>query len=612
MTGPQNPKDLPELQSWRRLHRSTYVVLAVLLAILALANVPAQIVIAPSMFDAEMINAVFGMRAELQHGWPATYLWRKPDDLTIDWQSLWTLSEDVERWSRTSLAFDLFVGLAALALGGVGYEAWRRRRARLWQFHLRDLLALLAVASIVLGYWKIHTDEYRSQQKALAALNANADESDWQPGGPSWLRLLLSDGAFQFLDRVVNIRIYTDDPDKLQHLARLRYLKHIDFLSGKNLQYLRYHPQLEALDCSVRGAEGDQWAALRYVPNLKTLNLYETGIADRDLAHLAGLKRLQSLRLLGNRITDQGLIHLAGLTNLKSLSLARTEVTDAGLVYLQGLTNLRELSLSDKVTPAGLEQLAGLTNLEELSLPWTIDGHALWHLRHFRKLRHIEINDPGLTDEQLAPLAEMVGLESLSIDGDWCHGPGQAVSQHLSRLACFILAGDNLRDLGWGEPGELRKLALLWFRSPRITDAGIVHLAPLGNLKSLSLANARITGKGLEQLRTLRSLTALELDGTGTTDADLTLLGDLPPLENLTLQDLPLTDASVSVLVRMPHLTSLTLGNTKVTDAGQLRLKECEQLQICWVNSRFAAFEALFLEQPFYRTNMTWDFSRKP
>lgn len=75
MTGPQNPKDLPELRSWRRLHRSTYVVLAILLAILSLANVPAQIV-TPSMFDAEMINAVFGMRAELQHGWPATYLWR--------------------------------------------------------------------------------------------------------------------------------------------------------------------------------------------------------------------------------------------------------------------------------------------------------------------------------------------------------------------------------------------------------------------------------------------------------------------------------------------------------------------------------------------------------
>lgn len=499
-----------------------------------------------------------------------------------------------------------------LALGGVGYEAWRRRRARLWQFHLRDLLALLAVASIVLGYWKIHTDEYRSQQKALAALNVNADESDWQPGGPSWLRLLLSDGAFQFLDRVVNIRIYTDDPDKLQHLARLRYLKHIDFLSGENLQYLRYHPQLEALDCSVRGTEGDQWAALRYVPNLKTLNLYETGIADRDLAHLAGLKRLQSLRLLGNRITDQGLIHLAGLTNLKSLSLARTEVTDAGLVYLQGLTNLRELSLSDKVTPAGLEQLAGLTNLEELSLPWTIDGHALWHLRHFRKLRHIEINDPGLTDEQLAP----VGRDGRARIAEHRRGlvpwAGASRLATLESIGMFHPSWGQPQGLGVGEPGELRKLALLWFRSPRITDAGIVHLAPLGNLKSLSLANARITGKGLEQLRTLGSLAALELDGTGTTDAELTLLGDLPTLEDLTLQDLPLTDASVSVLVRMPHLTSLTLGNTKVTDAGQLRLKECEQLQICWVNSRFAAFEALFLKQPFYRTNITWDFSRNP
>jgi Leucine-rich repeat (LRR) protein len=561
------------------LHRSTYVVLAVLLAVLLLANVPGQIVRAPSILGNGPHTLPYFMEDDLQHGWPATYLWRLPNyqpnprgGVFLDWRSLWTLSRDVERWSWASLSLDLLVGLAVLALGATGYEVWRRRRAKLWQFHLSDLLALVVVASAVLGYWKIHADEYRSQQEALAALKV-LDEDNWQPGGPTWIALLLGDRRFHFLDRVVSVVLgNTEEP---QHLARLRYLKRIIGLGEEGFQYLRHHPQLEALDCSMVMPKGDQWACLRHVPNLKGLTLYDTAVTDADLVHVAGLKKLQHLCLSDNEITDQGLVHLAGLTDLRILSLGGTKITDAGLTHLNGLTSLQELYLSDSVTPAGLDQLTGLTNLERLGLPWNIDGQAILHLRHFRKLQELHVVARDLTDEQLAPLAEMIGLELLTIQGDQFTGQGLKALRPLSRLKQLSLSGANL------------------------TDVGLVHLGGLQQLDRLDLTSSRITGQGLAQLKALHGLKHLTLDGTGTTDADLLPLGELATLENLAIHNVPLTDASLSVLARLPRLTALFLDNTEVTDAGLPRLAECQQLEFLTVEGPHITTEGLkqFLQQ---------------
>jgi Leucine-rich repeat (LRR) protein len=439
-------------------------VLVVLLAVLVLANVPGQIVRSPSLSEGWHEGFEFMLEDELQHGWPATYLWREPSGLPIPWamppagwRSLWPLSENVKRWNLASLALDVFVGLAVLALSSAGYEAWRRRRVKLGQFHLSDLLALVAVASVVLGYWKIHADEYRSQHEALVAIQDKSYENDWQPGGPSWLRLLLEDRRFHILDRVIRITVHTNEPVQLQYMARLPYLKRIESASEEILPYLRYHPQLEVLKLDMRDAEHGQWAALRQVPNLRALKLAETGITDADLIHLADLKRLQYLNLSDNAITDQGLVHLAGLTGLETLSLAGTKVTDAGLVHLKNLAKLRDLSLNYLVTPTGVEQLAALPNLERLWLPSKIDGDAIRHFRHFRKLQYIEIKDPELTDEQLTPLAEMIGLESLTIEGDRFTGRGLVALRSSWRAS--------------EAPGDLAQVASAHRRVPRPSGA---------------------------------------------------------------------------------------------------------------------------------------------
>ena len=87
---------------WYRPHASTYVVLVLLLFLLALANVPGQVVVTPG-FSGRHFDTI----ERLEHGWPATYLWRDRDytsvpfsDLDIEWSALWSLTADVERFSR--------------------------------------------------------------------------------------------------------------------------------------------------------------------------------------------------------------------------------------------------------------------------------------------------------------------------------------------------------------------------------------------------------------------------------------------------------------------------------------------------------------------------------
>jgi Leucine-rich repeat (LRR) protein len=490
-------------------------VLAVLLAVLLLANVPGQIVVAPRILDDWQYGLDFSVGDELQHGWPVAYLWRRPnialnpaDDIAIAWRSLWTLTNDVNRWSWAGLTIDLLVMLVLLALGGVGYEAWRRRRAKLWQFHLSDLLVSIAIASVALGYWKLHADDYRSQQEALAALNVAIYDSDWQPGGPSWLRILLKHRRFQILDRVVGITLDTDAPEEFQHLARLRHLKRIVWRSGKNLQYLVQVP---------------------------------------------GLQKLRTLDLQSYEITDDALVHLAGLNGLETLLLDETQATDAGLVHLQGLTHLRNLRLPDGITAAGLSHLARLTNLERLDFALggaKFDGAMLKQCRRFTKLRQLRLGGYDLTDEQLTVLAGMTQLETLEIDAERITERGLAALRPLVNLRELKLAGPNISD------AELRRLTVL----PR--------------LETLELVNTSVTDRGLNALRQLANLEVFYVENAPLTDASLSVLARLPQLTTLILVDTEVTDVGLLRLAECQQFQFLDARGPHITREGRQKLLE--------------------------------------
>ena len=409
-----------------RVHPSTGVALAIALLFLFLPNVPGQIVVGPDIFAPGKYGPHFECYERCEHGWPLTYLWREPVEFSTYpfWRlSLWNLSQGVDRWSTTRFLADVAIAILVLLVTGVAFEAWGRRRRAIYQFHVVDLLVLVLVCSVALGRLAAELRERREEQRLLKAIGETKSDvewgcsveerAEWERGGPSWLRRIVGDRCFRFLDRVVGLDVTGAE---LKHAVRLRHLKvlRIKWSATKaDIKLLENVPKLEALDASflerdiendkelldyddprayeldlpnlpyLRGLNGydspfsarglerltrievlyisGEGADLKQVAclsRLKELYLPDTAASDSDLRHLAGLQQLEQLWLGFNRLSDAGLAHLAALPNLRMLDLAYSDVTDEGLDLLKGLSKLECLDLTEtKVTDAGVNDL---------------------------------------------------------------------------------------------------------------------------------------------------------------------------------------------------------------------------------------------------------------
>ena len=108
--------------------------------------------------------------------------------------------------AASELAGDVAVGAVLAAIAAALFEAWRRRRARLLQFHLSELFVLTTLVAVVLG-WLV--SEQKRFQKESAAAETVCEEATfyWRPGGPSWLRALAGPDRFRLFDQVVSISV---------------------------------------------------------------------------------------------------------------------------------------------------------------------------------------------------------------------------------------------------------------------------------------------------------------------------------------------------------------------------------------------------------------------
>ena len=345
----QGPATAARRPKWR-LHPSTWVAAGIATLAVLLANVPGQVTFVSQLFVPGYewmpyrFECVGSIRDSwvLEHGWPFTYLWRPLDsysDFPLDAfpkerafpeeLAFWRLNEDVGRFSGVRLAGDVAVGAVLTAIAAALFEAWRRRCARLLQFHLSEWFVLTTLVAVVLG-WLVSEQKRFQKESAAAETARDAASFTWRPGGPSWLRALAGPDRFRLFDQVVSISVRQsgdveqvadgeaeERPPVVKSLAPFRGVADVSLSNVRDLSLLEGLPSLRTL--SITGElDGSQLAHLERLP-LVTLEIH-ADLSKVDLAPLRSLTRLRFLGLMNTGVDDDGLKTSRRSSSLKPCS----------------------------------------------------------------------------------------------------------------------------------------------------------------------------------------------------------------------------------------------------------------------------------------------------
>jgi len=414
----------------RMLHPSTIVFLLFVVVILLLLNIPGQIVVGPDIFVDGKYGPHFPAYEHYEHGWPVTYMSREPMMLSGPRYvrlSLWQLFKGVEQFSVAALLADVATALAALFAGSLLFEAWRRRRTRLLQFSLSELVVFVSLVALVCSILAMYRSRHHGELDALQSIAKTETEgvewgipvherAAWQLGGPSWLREIVGGRPFHIFDRVVGIYVTGNE---LEHAVKLRNLKVICIfgsVSNRQLRLLEQCRQLEALDMHFARVEHEgpelidengyviePCFQLPLLPNLRGINLYDTAFRGEGLENL---RSVENLDLSDDYIDDEGLSAIGGLPHLRVLSLAGTEVTNAGLRHLSSLGQLQELWLGfTSIGDEGVGHLAGLRELRSLDLYGVeITDAAIPVLKQLAELQYLNLHNTSVTEDGIDEL----------------------------------------------------------------------------------------------------------------------------------------------------------------------------------------------------------------
>ncbi len=295
-------------------------------------------------------------------------------------------------------------------------------------------------------------------------------------------------------------------------------------------------------------------------------------LAD-DIAKQSSLKSFHGKDL---DCTDELISALTLLPNLKSVRLERCHVTTAQLQMLSQLA-LKLLSLSDSKGPeSGRSSLNAHTELTDLDL-----SGCHW-----------------IRDEDLAPLAKLPKLESLSLTGTSISNTGLknlAGSSNLFRInlsACPRLNDETLKTLQafsdlqqvtiHAVPVNLRAAAEFQKICPNTKlayDQAIApDLSPLITKYSLEAQNLS-EELGQPQIAETGPITSLELHLPE--PADVTCLQYLDQLESLRLTGAGVQDSTLPLLFASKQIKVLNLSHSRCSDsamAGIQSLKALEEL----------------------------------
>ena len=373
------------------------------------------------------------------------------------------------------------------------------------------------------------------------------------------------------LKKLRKLHLSDNDIEDLRPLAALTELQTLS-IEGNLITDLRPLASLINLEVlSLENTQVSDISPLAALTNLQTLDISNNLI--EDLRPLAGLTELRTLWIQGNPITDFTPLAGLNLTDLKydvvDAPTGQTDPSEAwmpdaalraavrgeiGLLPGVPLTKekipmLESLSVRGK----GISDLTGLefaTHLRDLNIgqnPIT-DLGPLSNLTRLVELHfwHYPINPTNLN---LRPLASLINLEVLSLEGHWISDIRPLVGlKNLHRLA---LTNNQINDTS--PLTALTELWQLWIAGNLVTD-----LTPLSgmNLRDLNISNNPITD--VRPLATLINLEVLFLENTQVSD--------------------------ISPLVGLTQLRTLRIGGYQTIDLSplsELTLTEFQYDEIC-------------------------------
>lgn len=223
---------------------------------------------------------------------------------------------------------------------------------------------------------------------------------------------------------------------------------------------------------------------------------------------------------------------------------------------------------------SALDQL-GPNDLHMIGIPFvSIPADSIRQLKRHESLTHIGLGPLSqVTDETLAPLAEMTGLEGLYLGEAEVTDAGLKHLRKLVKLKILQLTSTKITDDGLIHIKGMTKLKNLDLNYTEVTNEGLKHLANLTELEHLNFAATKIRGSGLIHLKKMTKLKWLDLMSSAS-GPDLVHLKPLTKLEWLRLGGKGIDDAALAHLTHLRHLKLLLLVDTKVTDEGAKKLQQ--------------------------------------
>ena len=245
--------DNPQPTRRLKLHRSTWVVGLFTLVVQGLVIFPGQTIGGGSGGCGDLAGDREWVSTDvIEHGWPRTFLYRTAlvEEGLGDWQNPPVPWLSTNAWfdlreqcyvdfSVMNLLFNVVMLILIVTCVGWAWESRRRRRNRLFQVNLADLIVLTVLISFPLGWYVYHRNETQREETLLDEMyeefDGTLDVELWDSVTLDWLSRLIGSERTPYFHFVEEIEFSPDDDSRVvtleQAMPLLRRFRYLDSLS---------------------------------------------------------------------------------------------------------------------------------------------------------------------------------------------------------------------------------------------------------------------------------------------------------------------------------------------------------------------------------------------